>query len=81
LIWLIRFFTLDVIRALAYGEPFGYLEKNEDLFGFNKQVAEMTKPMSVLVNTPILRTLMNSPLATHMAPKITDQEGMRKLIA
>lgn len=80
LVWLIRFFTLDVITALAYGEPFGYLDANEDLFGFNKQVADMTKPMSIMVDTPIMRTLVNSPLAPHVMPKITDKEGMGKLI-
>src|SRR5512140_3780335 len=43
LVWIIRFFTLDAITALAYGEPFSYLDTNEDLFGFNEQVQEMTK--------------------------------------
>ncbi|KAH7551109.1 cytochrome P450 [Bipolaris maydis] len=40
LVWIIRFFTMDAITALAYGEPFGYMETNEDLFGFNKQVQD-----------------------------------------
>lgn len=81
LVWLIRFFTLDVVTALAYGEPFGYLDANEDLFGFNKQVDEMTKPMAVMVDTPVLRTLVKSPLAPHIMPKVTDKDGMGRLIA
>jgi hypothetical protein len=80
LVWLIRFFTLDVITALAYGEPFGYLEANQDLFGFNKQIADMHKPVNIIVDTPILRTLVNSPLALPMFPKVTDKQGMGKLI-
>ncbi|KAK1752595.1 cytochrome P450 [Echria macrotheca] len=81
LVWIIRFFTLDAITALAYGEPFGYLDANEDLFGFNRQVQEMTKPMAVMIDTPVLRTLMNSPLGPLFAPKVTDKAGMGRLIA
>ena len=81
LVWIIRFFTLDVVTALAYGEAFGYLEANEDLFGFNKQMQEMTKPMAVMIDTPVLRTMVNSPLAPHLMPKVTDEKGMGRLIA
>ncbi|KAK0654821.1 cytochrome P450 [Cercophora newfieldiana] len=81
LVWIIRFFTLDSVTELAYGEPFGYLEANTDLFGFNKQVDEMTKPMAVMIDTPVLRTVVNSPLAPHIMPKVTDKEGMGRLVA
>ena len=80
LIPLIRYFTLDVVTVLAYGQSFGYLDANEDIFGFNKQVQDMTKPMGVLVDTPIMRTLVNSPLAPHIMPKHTDKAGMGRLI-
>ncbi|KAK3360740.1 cytochrome P450 [Lasiosphaeria hispida] len=81
LVWLIRFFTLDSVTSLAYGEPFGYMEANEDLFDFNKEFQELSKPVSVVLDTPILRTLINSPLAPHIMPKITDKKGMGRLIA
>ena len=81
LVWIIRFFTLDVVTSLAYGEPFGYLQANEDLFGFNQQVQELSKPMSVMLDTPFLRTLIDSPLAPHFLPKVTDKKGMGRLIA
>ncbi|KAK5655368.1 hypothetical protein OQA88_5935 [Cercophora sp. LCS_1] len=81
LVKIIRFFTLDVVTSLAYGEPFGYLEANSDLFDFNRQVDELSRPMAVMIDTPVLRTLMNSPLAPHIAPKITDKKGMGRLIA
>ncbi|KAM7202670.1 cytochrome P450 [Rhypophila sp. PSN 637] len=81
LVWLIRFFTLDSVTALAYGEPFGYLDANADLFGFNKQMQDMNKPMAVMVDTPVLRTMVNSPLAPHIMPKVTDKQGMGRLIA
>ncbi|KAK0701595.1 cytochrome P450 [Lasiosphaeria miniovina] len=81
LVWIIRFFTLDAVTSLAYGEPFGYLEANQDLFGFNKQVDELSKPMSVMIDTPVLRALGNSPLAPHIMPKVTDKKGMGRLIA
>ncbi|KAM7208157.1 cytochrome P450 [Naviculisporaceae sp. PSN 640] len=81
LVRIIRFFTLDSVTALAYGEPFGYIEANMDLFGFNKQVDDMTKPMAVMIDTPVLRTLVKSPLAPHIMPKVTDKNGMGRLIA
>ncbi|KAH8651131.1 cytochrome P450 [Xylariales sp. PMI_506] len=81
LIWIIRFFTLDVISSLAYGEPFGYLEANKDLFDFNKQVNDMNKTMNVIVDTPILRMIINSPVGAYFMPKTTDKSGMGKLIA
>ncbi|KAK4445303.1 cytochrome P450 [Podospora aff. communis PSN243] len=81
LVWIIRFFTLDSVTELAYGEPFGYLEANKDLFDFNKQVDEMTKPMAVMIDTPVLRTIVNSPLAPHIMPKVTDKDGMGRLVA
>jgi len=81
LVTIIRFFTMDSVTFLAYGEAFGYLEANQDLFGFNKQVQEMTKPLAVMIDTPVLRTVMNSPLAPHIMPRVTDKQGMGKLIA
>jgi len=81
LVWIIRFFTMDLITALAYGEPFGYLDANTDLFGYNEQVQQMTKPMAVMVDTPVLRNFVNSPLAPHLMPKVTDEKGMGRLIA
>lgn len=81
LVWIIRFFTLDSVTELAYGEPFGYMKANADLFGYNKQVDDMTKPMAVMVDTPFLRTIVNSPLAPHIMPKVTDKDGMGRLVA
>jgi hypothetical protein len=81
LVWIIRFFTMDSITALAYGEPFGYIEANEDLFGFNKQVQQFSKLLSIIVDTPFLRTLFKSRLASYFMPKATDKKGMGRLIA
>lgn len=81
LVHIIRYFTMDAITALAYGEPFGYLDANEDLFDFNEQVQSLQKLVGALINTPILRTFINSPLAPRFMPKITDKKGMGRLVA
>ncbi|EON98757.1 putative pisatin demethylase protein [Phaeoacremonium minimum UCRPA7] len=31
-----QYFTLDVISALAFGDPFGYLEEDDDVFNYIK---------------------------------------------
>lgn len=80
LVWIIRFFTMDAVTALAYGEPFGYMETNEDLFGFNKQVQDGAKVMSVIVDTPFLRNLFKSPLLSPFMPKASDAKGVGRLI-
>jgi hypothetical protein len=81
LVHIVRYFTMDAITALAYGEPFGYLDANEDLFEFNEQVQRFGKLVGALVNTPVLRTIINSPFAPRFMPKITDKKGMGRLIA
>ncbi|KXJ96300.1 cytochrome P450 [Microdochium bolleyi] len=80
LAWLVRFFTLDSITALAYGESFGYLDADADLHGFNAQLADMTVSVAVMLNTPVLRALIKSPLGPYMMPRATDKDGMGKLI-
>ncbi len=50
------------------------MEANEDLFDFNKQVQDMSTPIGIILDTPILRTLVKSPLAPHIMPKVTGQE-------
>ncbi|PVI02590.1 cytochrome P450 [Periconia macrospinosa] len=80
LVWIVRFFTMDAVTALAYGEPFGYMETNEDLFGFNQQVQDGAKIMSVVVDTPFLRTLFKSPLLSPFMPKASDAKGVGRLI-
>ena len=81
LVHIVRYFTMDAISALAYGEPFGYLDANEDLFEFNEQVQNLGKLVATLVNTPILRTIINTPFAPRFMPKVTDKKGMGRLIA
>lgn len=81
LVHIVRYFTMDSITALAYGEPFGYLDANKDLFGFNDQVQSLQKLVGTLINTPVLRTFINTPLAPRFMPKITDKKGMGRLIA
>ena len=81
LAWLIRFFTLDSITALAYGEAFGYLDVGDDLYGFNAQLADTTVGVAVMLNTPVLRALVNSPLGPRLMPRATDSHGMGRLIS
>lgn len=35
-----RFFTLDVITRLAYGKEFGWVEANEDLYGYGAEISK-----------------------------------------
>ncbi len=44
-----QFLTLDVISAIAFGEPFGYVTQDEDLYDYIKTTEE-TVPMIILVS-------------------------------
>jgi hypothetical protein len=70
-----QFFTLDVISDLAFGQPFGYLSKDEDVFDFLK-ITRAYFPVTVtMANLPWMITLLHSRLLSGLLPKDTDKIG------
>lgn len=76
----IQYFTLDVISDLAFGEAFGYMERDEDVFDFIK-ITRSFFPVAVLMaNIPPLVALMHSPLMRGLLPKESDKLGFGAFI-
>lgn len=76
----IQYFTLDVISDLAFGEAFGYMEQDDDVFDFIK-ITRSFFPVAVLMaNIPSLVALMHSPLMRGMLPKESDKLGFGAFI-
>lgn len=76
----IQYFTLDVISDLAFGEAFGYMEQDDDVFDFIK-ITRSFFPVAVLMaNMPSLVTVMHSPLLRGMLPKESDKLGFGAFI-
>lgn len=75
-----QFFTLDVISDLAFGEPFGFLETDSDVYKYI-QITEETLP-SVMVTTvvPWLVKVLSSPLFKKLLPSEKDRLGFGKLM-
>ncbi|OJJ60268.1 hypothetical protein ASPSYDRAFT_57695 [Aspergillus sydowii CBS 593.65] len=73
---LCQFLTLDVITAVAFGEPMGFLEHNEDLHGYIANQTAMLPIFEWFSTLPILEKMMRLPGISQLAmPKPTDTQG------
>lgn len=75
------YFTMDVITKAGFGEAFGYLEKEEDLFDFLAGVRDNWQFMGITLDVPWLRDLLYSSfLLKWIGPRMTDQKGLGRLM-
>jgi hypothetical protein len=75
-----QYFTLDVISDLAFGEPFGYLDQDDDVYDFIK-IVETFLPIMIIVGMfPSLVRLYHSRLLRGLFPKDTDKLGFGAFI-
>jgi len=75
-----QFFTLDTIGDLAFGKPFGYLEKDADVFDYIKITTSLIPALTVLSNVPWLARILHSRVFRNALPKATDKLGFGALI-
>lgn len=80
------FFTMDVITRLAFGQEFGYLEKETDLYGFFKSLRDLWPRISTSADIPWIRNvLFSTPFLKLFGPKPQDKTGfgalMRRVIS
>ncbi|PPJ61074.1 hypothetical protein CBER1_07410 [Cercospora berteroae] len=74
------FFTLDVISKIAFGQPFGFLDKDEDPFGYLENLAQFLPAIIVFGVYTELTTLLNFPLLKAALPKSTDKRGLGRVM-
>ena len=78
---LAQYFTLDVLSQLAFGEKFGYMEANTDLYNYNQISANFLPILEWITNHPSIRWVLNSaPVQALAVPKGTDSIGQGKII-
>jgi hypothetical protein len=78
----IQFFTLDTITKLAYGEEFGYMETDSDIYDYIKTTEEAVPFLQLCGEWPLLQKIIFSPLMLgFLGPKITDKNGLGRLMA
>lgn len=76
------FLTMDVITRAAFGEEFGHLRSDSDVTGFLTQLREHWAMISLVNETPFLRSLFYSKTWLRLfGPNITDSGGIGKLMS
>ena len=75
-----QYFTLDVISALAFGKPMGYLKQDVDLHDYIKITTTYVPVMMALSYVPWLANLLHSRLLRGVLPKESDKLGFGAFI-
>ncbi|KAL3468474.1 cytochrome P450 [Aspergillus heterothallicus] len=76
---LCQFLTLDIISAVAFGEPMGFLEHNEDLHGYIANQTAMLPIFEWFSTLPVLEKVMRLPGISQLAmptPQDTNGAGL-----
>ncbi|PMD29002.1 pisatin demethylase [Hyaloscypha variabilis F] len=76
-----QYFTLDVISDIAFGKSLGNLEADQDVWSFIKTVQDSTPLVIFLAIFPGLSKIFFSRLCERFWPKVTDSDGLGKLMA
>ncbi|KAG4293831.1 hypothetical protein FPRO06_00416 [Fusarium proliferatum] len=75
-----QFFALDVIGDVSFGQPFGYLTKNEDLYQYNQINASSLPVMNVVSVYPWLGKVVHRWPLSLLLPREEDQVGFGRLM-
>ncbi|KAH7207945.1 cytochrome P450 [Fusarium oxysporum] len=75
-----HFFALDVIGDVSFGEPFGYLTKDEDRFQYNEINASSLPVMNVVSVYPWLGRVVHRWPLSLLLPREEDQVGFGRLM-
>lgn len=77
-----QYFTMDAITKMAYGKEFGFMERDEDVYGAIQGVEDGIPFMVMLAEMPLLGTVFTHPWVLRLVgPKKTDREGMGRVLA
>lgn len=76
-----QFFTMDSLTDMAFGFPFGFLTKDEDLYEYNKSSTEFFPVMELATNVPAIWNIISSKFMQAVAgPKAEDRKGLGAII-
>jgi cytochrome P450 len=78
---LAQYFTLDNLTQIAFGHPFGFLTKNEDLFSYNASSTAYFPIMELGCKIPFIHKILTSPLMqATAAPKPDEKIGFGAIV-
>lgn len=70
------FFTLDVISKIAFGQTFGFLDRDDDPFGYIANLKEYLPAIIVFGVFTELQKILKAPILKSLLPKSTDKRGL-----
>ncbi|KAF4542190.1 Cytochrome P450 [Lasiodiplodia theobromae] len=70
------FFTLDTLAAVAYGRSFGFLDKDEDPFGYLEQTKIFWPLFQFMATFPELHNIIRIPFIRKLWPTADDVQGL-----
>lgn len=74
------FFTLDAISTVAFGKSFGFLDLDDDPYGYLRQLHVMLPAIIFFGVFPDIQAVMRLPLMQKLAPKATDANGIGRVM-
>ncbi|KEY70331.1 hypothetical protein S7711_06807 [Stachybotrys chartarum IBT 7711] len=77
----VQYMTLDIISDIAFGESFGFMDADEDLYGYVKTTEESVPMMQMFALIPWLIRLLQSPICKAMLPSERDAVGLGPIMA
>lgn len=75
-----QYFTLDVLTKIAFGTPFGYLSRNEDVYSYIKETTPFLSVLELASNFTFFQRILSSRAMAPFAPKTTDKTGMGAML-
>ncbi|KAL1646365.1 hypothetical protein SLS58_003325 [Diplodia intermedia] len=76
-----QYFTLDVITALGFGFPFGYLERDEDVHEYVKTTETVIPVLVLSCCYPLMNKILGHPWVRAITgPHTEDKVGLGKLM-
>ena len=77
-----QYFTMDVLTDVAFGAPFGYLTRDEDVHDYIKTIRAFMPVLELQTNHPVVNAFMSNRLVKSLlAPTAQDRTGMGKVMA
>ncbi|KAK5724043.1 hypothetical protein LTR17_013705 [Elasticomyces elasticus] len=74
------YFTLDVISKVAFGQTFGFLDNDEDPFGYLANLAQMLPAIIVFGVYTELTNIMKLSFVKAALPKSSDKRGLGRVM-
>lgn len=75
-----NYFALDVISELGFGEAFGFLREDKDLYQYNTTARQFFPFVMIVANVPFLFKMIRTwPLST-LGPNKNDSAGFGRLM-